>query len=200
MKNIPTKVDWKKGNGLVPAIIQDVNTSAVLMLGFMSKEALNKTVQTGNVWFYSRTRKRLWMKGETSSNVLRVVQMKLDCDKDTLLILTKPTGPTCHKGSYSCFKEKRSEQEFSRLFMLIESRKKSPAAKSYTTSLFQAGVDKMSLKVAEEALEVVHAAQKQTKKRLIEETADLFYHLFVLLVGKGIKLCDIENELQQRRK
>lgn len=200
MKNISAKVDWKKGDGLVPAIIQDADTSAVLMLGFMNRESLVKTLKTGNVWFYSRTGKRLWMKGETSKNILRVVRVKLDCDRDTLLILARPAGPTCHTGSYSCFKEKRSEQEFSRLFMLIESRKKSPSAKSYTTSLFQAGVDKMSLKVAEEALEVVHAAQKQTKKRLIEETADLFYHLFVLLVGKGIKLCDIENELQQRRK
>lgn len=200
MKNILTKVDWKKGEGLVPAIIQDEATSAVLMLGFMNKDALLKTLKTGNVWFYSRTRRRLWMKGETSKNVLRVVQMTLDCDKDTLLIQATPAGPTCHTGKYSCFKEKSGEQELRELFSVIESRKKSPVSKSYTSSLFQAGLDKMSLKVAEEALEVVHAAQKQTKTRLVEETADLFYHLFVLLAGKGIRLNDIENELQRRRK
>ena len=200
MNDLIKKIDWGKGDGLVPAVIQDVDTGVVLMLGYMNRQSLIETLKTKKVWFYSRSRKRLWMKGETSKNVLNLVDIEIDCDSDTLLIKAKPTGPTCHKGTYSCFGENAKTQELLKLFETIKDRKNKLPKGSYTTSLFKAGLDKMSLKVAEEALEVVHAAQKQTKKRLVEESIDLIYHLFVLLSGKDIDLQDIEGEIKKRRK
>ena len=202
MKNLIKKINWKKCNGLVPAIIQNANNNMVLMLGYMNKESLTKTLENKNVWFYSKTRKRLWMKGETSGNILNVMDIKLDCDKDVLLIKARPFGPTCHNGNYSCFKERKKikQLELFKLFETIQDRKEKMPKKSYTTSLFKEGLNKILLKVAEEALEVVQAAQKQTKRRLIEETVDLIYHLFVLLVGKKISLTDIKNEINKRQK
>ena len=193
------KIDWRKVNGLIPAIIQDPSTELVLMLGYMDQEALKKTIKTGFVWFYSRTKKRLWMKGETSQNTLKLVDLKLDCDNDTLLIRAIPGGPICHTGELTCFSEIPSDA-IRELFSTIVSRKEKLPKKSYTTSLFKSGLDKISLKVAEESLEVVQAAQKQTRERLIEETTDLLYHLFVLLAEKGVTLEQVESEIKKRSK
>jgi phosphoribosyl-AMP cyclohydrolase / phosphoribosyl-ATP pyrophosphohydrolase len=197
MKSLKNKIDWKKVNGLIPAIIQDASTGIVLMLGYMDKEALAKTEKTNLVWFYSRTKKRLWKKGETSGNTLQVKDIKLDCDNDALLVKVIPVGPVCHTGNRTCFKEE-SRNTLEQLFTLVESRKEKMPRGSYTASLFKAGLEKIALKVAEESLEVVQAAQKETKQRLTEETADLVYHLFVLLVEKGISLNKIEKELKKR--
>ncbi|MDO8552100.1 MAG: bifunctional phosphoribosyl-AMP cyclohydrolase/phosphoribosyl-ATP diphosphatase HisIE [bacterium] len=194
------KVDWEKVNGLVPAIVQDSSTGTVLMLGYMDKEALANTNRDGEAWFYSRTKKRLWKKGEESGNILRVVDMKIDCDNDTLLVSAIPNGPTCHTGTVSCFGYELKKNAIKELFAVIKDRKASLPEGSYTTSLFKSGVDKISLKVSEEAMEVIHAAQKQTKERLTEETVDLLYHLFVLLVEKGLTLEEIEVEMQNRAK
>lgn len=199
MKNLITKIDWGKNNGLVPAIIQDADTNAVLMLGFMSKESLANTLKTKKIWFYSRSKKRLWMKGETSRNILNLVSIRPDCDNDALLIKAKPAGPTCHTGDYSCFKEKPKADELAELFKVIQQRKVTMPKNSYTASLFKEGLDKIYLKVAEESLEVVQAAQKQTKTRLIEETVDLLYHLFVLLVEKNVSMEDVNKEIEKRK-
>ncbi|MDP9249632.1 MAG: bifunctional phosphoribosyl-AMP cyclohydrolase/phosphoribosyl-ATP diphosphatase HisIE [bacterium] len=199
-KLISKKVDWKKMNGLVPVVIQDSFTGLVLMLGYMNQEALTKTIKTGFVWFFSRTKNRLWKKGEASGNTLKVVDIKLDCDKDTLLIKTLPKGPTCHTGDTTCFSEIFAGNSMRDLFATIANRKQKLPKNSYTTSLFKAGLDKISLKVAEESLEVIHAAQKETRKRLIEETVDLLYHLFVLSAEKGVSLEQIESEIKKRSK
>jgi len=201
MKKINNKkINWKKSDSLVPAIIQDSSTGLVLMLGYMNQEALTKTMQTGFVWFYSRTKKRLWMKGETSNNTLKVLDIKLDCDNDTLLIKALPKGPICHTGDMTCFSEIPKSDLIRDLFSTIASRKQKFPKGSYTTSLFKVGLDKISLKVAEESLEVIHAAQKQTQKRLIEETTDLLYHLFVLLAEKNVTLEQVESEIKKRSK
>ncbi|MFA5750787.1 MAG: bifunctional phosphoribosyl-AMP cyclohydrolase/phosphoribosyl-ATP diphosphatase HisIE [Candidatus Paceibacterota bacterium] len=201
MKKINTKkINWEKVNGLIPAVIQDFSTGLVLMLGYMNQEALTKTMKNGFVWFYSRTRKKLWMKGETSGNTLKVLDIKLDCDNDTLLIKALPKGHVCHTGELTCFFETPTNNPIRDLFTTIISRKNKLPKGSYTTSLFKAGLDKISLKVAEESLEVVHAAQKQTQKRLVEEAVDLFYHLFVLLAEKEITLEQVESEIKKRQK
>src|SRR3989338_1312932 len=194
------KINWEKVNGLVPAIIQDPSTGLVLMLGYLNQEALTKTMKTGFVWFYSRTRKKLWMKGETSQNTLKVLDIKLDCDNDTLLIKAVPQGPICHTGDLTCFSEVANNNSIKDLFSTIAGRKKKLPKNSYTTSLFKAGLDKISLKVAEESLEVIHAAQKQSQKRLVEETVDLLYHLFVLLADKNVTLEQVESEIKKRSK
>lgn len=193
-------VDWSKGNGLVPAIVQDSSTGTVLMLGYMNEESLQKTLETGDVWFYSRTKKRLWKKGEESGNVLHVVDIKLDCDNDTLLVSADPNGPTCHKGTVSCFDYELEGNELQKLFAVIAKRKSEMPEGSYTAKLFTSGLDKISLKVSEEAMEVIHAAQKQTKERLVEETVDLLYHLFVLLAEKNVTLKEVSEEIQKRSK
>jgi phosphoribosyl-ATP pyrophosphohydrolase/phosphoribosyl-AMP cyclohydrolase len=200
LKSLTNKVDWNKVNGFVPTIIQDVSSGIVLMLGYMDKAALTKTEDTGFVWFFSRTKKRLWKKGEVSGNVLRVQSMELDCDNDTLLVSVIPAGPTCHTGDVSCFKELRSHNEIATLFSTITERKRDLPRGSYTTSLFNAGLDRIALKVAEESMEIIHAATKQTEQRLIEETVDLFYHLFVLLAAKSIDFSSIEAEMRKRYK
>ncbi|MFA5877019.1 MAG: bifunctional phosphoribosyl-AMP cyclohydrolase/phosphoribosyl-ATP diphosphatase HisIE [Candidatus Paceibacterota bacterium] len=197
-KELVRKMDWEKVNGLVPAIIQDAKNGLVLMLGYMNEEALTRTVNTGSVWFYSRTRKTLWKKGETSGNVLSVEDIRVDCDNDTILIKARPTGPVCHTGDTTCFKEEATRNELSLLFGVLEQRKRDLPKDSYTTKLFEAGLDRIALKVAEESLEVIQAATKETRERTIEETADLLYHLFVLLVQKNITLQDVEKELQKR--
>ena len=193
------KIDWKKGKGLVPAIVQDVDTRAVLMLGYMNSASYAKTLKTKQVWFYSRSKKRLWMKGEFSRNILQFVSASVDCDNDALLVKARPTGPTCHTGDYSCFGERKATDIFSALAAVIAERKKKMPAGSYTASLFRGGVKKITAKVREEALEVVKAAKRESKKRLTEESVDLLYHLLVLLAQKGISLDDVGKEIKKRR-
>lgn len=203
MKNLSAQIDWEKSEGLVPAVVQDANTGAVLMLGYMNKEALAKTLKTKRVWFYSRSKKRLWMKGETSGNILRFVKAATDCDGDALLIAAQPHGPTCHTEKVSCFGDKNFESDgaaFEQLYATIEQRAQTLPKNSYTAHLLRGGLSKISAKVIEESLEVIQAASRETKKRLIEETADLVYHLFVLTVYNKISSSEIAVELQKRRK
>lgn len=192
--------DFDKMDGLVPAIIQDSYTQKVLMLGFMNKEAYEKTLETGKVTFYSRTKQRLWTKGETSGNFLEVVSVKNDCDNDTLLIQGHPTGPVCHTGTDTCWGEK-NEQDIMFLKELqdfIDKRHEEMPEKSYTTSLFKSGVNKMAQKVGEEAVETIIEACNGTDERLIYEGADLLYHLIVLLTSKGYRIEDLARELKER--
>ena len=192
--------DFDKMDGLVPAIIQDSYTQKVLMLGFMNKEAYEKTLETGKVTFYSRTKQRLWTKGETSGNFLEVVSVKNDCDNDTLLIQVHPTGPVCHTGTDTCWGEK-NEQDIMFLKELqdfIDKRHEEMPEKSYTTSLFKSGVNKMEQKVGEEAVETIIEACNGTDERLIYEGADLLYHLIVLLTSKGYRIEDLARELKER--
>lgn len=192
--------DFDKMDGLVPAIIQDSYTQKVLMLGFMNKEAYEKTLATGKVTFYSRTKQRLWTKGETSGNFLEVVSIKNDCDNDTLLIQAHPTGPVCHTGTDTCWGEK-NEQDIMFLKELqdfIDKRHKEMPEKSYTTSLFKSGINKMAQKVGEEAVETIIEACNGTDERLIYEGADLLYHLIVLLTAKGYRIEDLARELKER--
>lgn len=194
------ELDFEKMNGLIPAIIQDEHTQKVLMLGFMNKEAYEKTVETGKVTFFSRTKNRLWTKGETSGNFLNVVSIKVDCDNDTLLIKTVPEGPVCHTGTGTCWGEK-NEQDVMFLKELqdfIDKRHAEMPEKSYTTSLFKSGVNKMAQKVGEEAVETVIEACNGTDERLIYEGADLLYHLIVLLTSKGYRIEDLARELKER--
>lgn len=194
------ELDFEKMNGLIPAIIQDEHTQKVLMLGFMNKEAYEKTVETGKVTFFSRTKNRLWTKGETSGNFLNVVSIKADCDNDTLLIQAVPEGPICHTGTDTCWGEK-NEQDVMFLKELqdfIDKRHAEMPEKSYTTSLFKSGVNKMAQKVGEEAVETVIEACNGTDERLIYEGADLLYHLIVLLTSKGYRIEDLARELKER--
>ena len=187
-------------NGLVPAIIQDAVTQKVLMLGFMNREAYQKTVETGKVTFYSRTKQRLWTKGEESGNFLNVVDIKSDCDDDTLLIQVHPVGPVCHTGKDTCWgEENRQPVMFLKELQEFISRRHAEMPEgSYTTSLFQSGVNKMAQKVGEEAVETVIEACNGTNERLIYEGADLLYHLIVLLTSKGLSIEDLANELIER--
>ena len=191
------ELDFEKMNGLVPAIIQDNYTQKVLMLGFMNKEAYDKTVETGKVTFFSRTKNRLWTKGEESGNFLHVVSIQADCDKDTLLIKVHPEGPVCHTGTDTCWGEK-NEQDIMFLKELqdfIDKRHAEMPEKSYTTSLFKSGVNKMAQKVA---VETIIEACNGTDERLIYEGADLLYHLIVLLTSKGYRIEDLARELKER--
>lgn len=193
-------LDFGKMNGLVPAIIQDNYTQKVLMLGFMNEEAYNKTVETGKVTFFSRTKNRLWTKGEESGNFLHVVSIAADCDNDTLLIKVNPAGPVCHTGADTCWGEK-NEQDIMFLKELqdfINKRHEEMPEKSYTTSLFKSGVNKMAQKVGEEAVETIIEACNGTDERLIYEGADLLYHLIVLLTSKGYCIEDLARELKER--
>lgn len=194
------KLNFDKMNGLIPAVIQDDATGTVLMLGFMNQEALQKTIKTKMVTFWSRTKKRLWQKGETSGNFLKVINIYPDCDNDSLLIAVKPQGPACHTGKFSCFTKKSSKNgNFIKiLYTIIQERKKSVPKNSYTSFLFNKGLKKILAKVTEESKEVIKAATKETKQRLIEESCDLIYHLFVLLVNENINLSDLEKELAKR--
>lgn len=194
------ELDFDKMGGLIPAIIQDNYTSKVLMLGFMNQEAYEKTVATGKVTFFSRTKNRLWTKGEESGNYLNVVSMKEDCDKDTLLIKVNPVGPVCHTGDDTCWGEKNEEDIMflKHLQDFITKRHEEMPEGSYTTSLFQSGVNKMAQKVGEEAVETVIEATNGTDERLIYEGSDLIYHLIVLLTSKGYSLEDLARELKER--
>ena len=189
-----------KMNGLVPAIIQDNETRKVLMLGFMNKEAYDKTVETGKVTFFSRTKNRLWTKGEESGNFLHVVSIKADCDNDTLLIQVNPVGPVCHTGTDTCWGEKNEEPVMflKALQDFIDKRHEEMPEGSYTTSLFESGINKIAQKVGEEAVETVIEATNGTDERLIYEGADLIYHMIVLLTSKGYRLEDLARELQER--
>ena len=193
-------LDFDKMDGLVPAIIQDSRTLKVLMLGFMNKEAYEKTVETGKVTFWSRTKQRLWTKGETSGNTLTVVDIKADCDNDTLLIKAIPAGPVCHTGSDTCWDEKNQTpiMFLSELQRFIEKRHEEMPEGSYTTSLFKSGCGRMAQKVGEEAIESVIEAMANNNERLIYEASDMIYHLIVLLTSKGLKIEDLAQELQKR--
>ena len=195
-------LDFNKMNGLIPAIIQDNYTSKVLMLGFMNQEAYTKTVETGKVTFFSRTKNRLWTKGEESGNFLNVVSIKEDCDKDTLLIKVNPVGPVCHTGTDTCWGEQNEEDIMFLKYLqdFIEKRHKEMPEKSYTTSLFQSGVNRMAQKLGKEAVETVIEATNGTDDRLIYEASDLIYHLIVLLTSKGYRIEDLARELKKRHK
>ena len=195
-------INFEKMGGLVPAIVQDNVTRKVLMLGFMNKEAYDKTVETGKVTFWSRTRNCLWTKGETSGNFLNVKEILLDCDKDTLLIKARPEGPVCHTGADTCWNEQNSvDLNFlSYLQDFIDRRYKEMPEGSYTTSLFKSGVNRMAQKVGEEAVETVIEATNGTDDRLIYEASDLIYHLIVLLTSKGHRIEELAAELVKRHK
>ena len=197
------KIDFEKMGGLVPAIIQDARTRNVLMLGFMNEEAYRKTLETKHVTFWSRTRQTLWTKGETSGNFLNLVDMKIDCDNDTLLVKAIPDGPTCHKGTDTCWGEENLTDENPLLFLtelqdFINKRKEQMPEGSYTTKLFRDGVNKIAQKVGEEALETVIEATNGTDEHLVYEASDLLYHLLVLLTEKNLRIEDVAAELRQR--
>ncbi len=194
-------IDFKKMDGLVPAIVQDAQTLRVLMLGFMNEEAYNRTIETGKVTFWSRSRNTLWTKGETSGNFLHVVEILNDCDQDTLLIKARPDGPTCHTGADTCWNEKNEPNPLlflSELSGFIEKRHEEMPEGSYTTSLFRDGLNRMAQKVGEEALELVIEATNGTNERLIYEGSDMLYHLIVLLTSKGLRIEDMARELMER--
>ena len=193
------ELDFKKMNGLIPAIIQDDYTQKVLMLGFMNEEAYKKTVETGKVTFFSRTKNRLWTKGEESGNFLQVISIKADCDNDTL-IKVSPAGPVCHTGTDTCWGEENKQDIMflKELQDFIDKRHEEMPEGSYTTSLFQSGVNKMAQKVGEEAVETVIEACNGTNERLIYEGSDLLYHLIVLLTSKGYRIEDLARELKER--
>jgi phosphoribosyl-ATP pyrophosphohydrolase/phosphoribosyl-AMP cyclohydrolase len=195
-------MDFAKMGGLVPAVIQDANTMKVLMLGFMNAEALQKTRDLGKVTFYSRTKDRLWTKGEESGNFLDVVEILEDCDKDTLLIKANPRGPVCHTGSDTCFDERNlSDLVFLRYLQnLVHTRKKEMPEGSYTTSLFNKGINKVAQKVGEEAVELVIEAKDNNAELFLNESADLIFHLLVLLTEKGFDLADVVKILEERHK
>ncbi|MBR4380230.1 MAG: bifunctional phosphoribosyl-AMP cyclohydrolase/phosphoribosyl-ATP diphosphatase HisIE [Bacteroidaceae bacterium] len=195
-------LDFNKMDGLVPAIIQDADTAKVLMLGFMNEEAYNKTVETGLVTFYSRTRQRLWTKGEESGNCLDVVTIKEDCDHDTLLIQVHPRGPVCHTGTDTCWGEENREpiMFLKELQQFIQKRHEEMPEGSYTTSLFESGINKMAQKVGEEAVETIIEAANGTNERLVYEGSDLLYHLIVMLTAKGLSIEDLASELEERHK
>jgi phosphoribosyl-ATP pyrophosphohydrolase/phosphoribosyl-AMP cyclohydrolase len=187
-------------DGLIPAVVQDARTREVLSVAYMNKESLQLTLERNETYFWSRSRRRLWHKGETSGNSQKVVKVSLDCDDDAVLVEVDPAGPACHTGSYSCFGvEPEVEGILSELHSLIEQRKEQRPEGSYTTYLFNSGLDKILKKVGEEATETIVAAKNDDSKRLVSETADLIYHLLVLLVERGITLDEVSRELKERR-
>ena len=188
----------KLWDGLLPVIVQDAVTLKVLMLGYMNKEAYEKTVDTGNVTFWSRSRKALWTKGETSGHFLRMVEMYPDCDSDALLVMANPIGPTCHRGTTACFDTRESEGFIRRLESVIEGRYREMPEDSYTTRLFIKGVKKIAQKVGEEAVEATIEAVDGNRSRFLYEAGDLIYHLLVLLRQMDCSLADVEEELQLR--
>jgi phosphoribosyl-ATP pyrophosphohydrolase/phosphoribosyl-AMP cyclohydrolase len=196
------KIDFtKNSDGLVPAIIQDAHTKNVLMLGYMNQEAFDKTIETNKVTFYSRTKNRLWTKGEESGNFLNLVSIKNDCDNDTLLLTVNPVGPTCHTGSATCWQEDNQSSFgfLTELEAIIKDRKNNPENKdSYVASLFRKGINKVAQKVGEEAVEVVIEAKDDNDDLFLDESADLLFHYLILLQAKGFTLADIEKVLRKR--
>ena len=191
------KIDWKKCNNLIPAIIQDIKTNEVLMLGYCNKEAIELTQKTEKMHFFSRTRQKIWMKGEESGNILNVKNMFLDCDNDTILVFVDPIGNTCHTGNKTCFNIKINF--LNELEDIINQRlKENDVENSYVAKLFQKGINKISQKVGEEATEVVIASLNETDERFLDESADLLFHYLLLLNKKGFKLFDVINVLKNR--
>ena len=194
------KINFNKGNGLVPVVIQDSRTLQVLMLGYMNEEAFEKTKEEGKVTFFSRSKNRLWTKGEESGNFLNVESMDTDCDQDTILIKAVPTGPVCHTGSFSCFGEKNSKGFLYELEAKISDKIDSQEDGSYTYSLYQKGINKVAQKVGEEAVELVIEAKDNNQDSFKNEAADLLYHFLILLKAKGHTLTEIEEVLLRRNK
>ena len=194
------RIDWEKVGGLVPAIVQDYQSSQVLMMGYMNPAALEKTGETGQVTFFSRTKERLWTKGETSGNVLQLQNIALDCDNDTLLVKVNPIGPTCHTGTTTCWDgDKQQESQMvwlHQLEQLLAARKDADPESSYTASLYARGTKRISQKVGEEGVEVALAATSGDKAELVCESADLIYHLMVLLQDQGLSMNDVVNKLK----
>ena len=194
------QIDFTKGNGLVPVIIQNSNTSQVLMLGYMNEEAYKKTKSRGKVTFFSRSKNRLWTKGETSGNYLFVKDIQIDCDKDTILIKAEPEGPTCHTGATSCFNEETAKGFLYQLEQTINDRIVNNVENSYTNKLYKDGINKIAQKLGEEAVELIIEAKDNDDNLLKNEAADLLYHLLVLLKAKDMKLVEIEEILKDRSK
>jgi phosphoribosyl-ATP pyrophosphohydrolase/phosphoribosyl-AMP cyclohydrolase len=202
------EIRWNE-QGLVPAIVQDVNTRQVLMLAYMSEDSLQRTLNTGETWFWSRSRGELWHKGGTSGNTQRIVELRYDCDADTLLVLVEPAGPACHSGQQSCFYRRLSDEAhidapleasgvLPHLEAVIRDRKANPRPGSYTCQLLEAGLSRILKKVGEEAIEVLIAAQSEGNERLASELADLVYHALVLLAARDLAWADVEAELARR--
>ncbi len=207
--NIMVEIKYDE-KGLIPAIIQDSSNNEVLMMAYMNEESLNKTLASGYTWFFSRSRQQLWMKGESSGNTQKVEQILYDCDEDTLLIKVKPAGPACHTGNYSCFYRDLQGEEIDtsipfqinilqELYQIILSRQQEMPEGSYTSYLFQEGIDKILKKVGEESAEVIIAAKNRDKNEVVYETADLIYHLLVMMVEQGVGVRDVLAELRSRR-
>jgi len=197
------RIDWKKGDGLLPAVIQDADTRQVLMVGYLNEAALGETLKQGEVTFFSRSKHRLWTKGESSGNRLELVGISLDCDGDTFLITARPKGPTCHLGTYNCFGQEKETGSSPLTFLnelssLIDQRFVQRPVGSYTTQLFEAGVDRMAQKVGEEGVEVVIAAKNEATDPLLGEAADLVFHLMVLLRSRGLSLAPVVTRLKER--
>ncbi len=204
VSSLQERINWEKVDGLVPAIVQDFQSSQVLMMGYMNQDALAKTGETGQVTFFSRTKERLWTKGETSGNVLQLVSISLDCDDDTLLVKVNPIGPTCHTGTTTCWDGDPQEESqmvwLHQLEQLLAARKNSDPESSYTASLYARGTKRISQKVGEEGVEVALAATSGDKAELVCESADLIYHLLVLLQDQGLSMNDVINKLKERHK
>lgn len=194
------EIDFNKGDGLVPVIIQDEQTLEVLMLGYMNEEAFRKTKEEGKVTFFSRSKNRLWTKGEESGNFLYVKKIYTDCDDDTVLIMAQPVGPTCHTGSRSCFQTAMNQNFLFRLEQIVADRYENPQEGSYVNSLHKRGISRIAQKVGEEGVETVVAALSQTEEDLINEASDLFFHLLVLLKEKNVSLKTIAENLEKRHK
>ena len=194
------QIDFSKHNGLVPCVVQDVKTLRVLMVGFMNEDAYQKTIQENRVTFFSRTKQRLWTKGETSGNFLEVSEIKVDCDSDTLLIKAVPAGPVCHTGADTCFNEVNDGWDLLSLEGVIRGRKTNPQTGSYTTALFEAGINKVAQKVGEEAVEMIIESKDSNRTLFLNEAADLMYHYLVLLSAKDCSLNDVLEVLKKRHK
>lgn len=197
----PNSVDFQKSGGLVPAIIQDHLSNKVLMLGYMNRAALDQTLAEGKVTFFSRSKERLWTKGESSNNFLHLVDIAVDCDQDSLLIKARPDGPTCHTGADTCWDEKNTSNDFlQQLENVIRQRRDQPDDASYTTSLFKRGINKIAQKVGEEAVELVIEAKDNNADLFLNEAADLMFHYLILLSAKGYELGDVVKILESRHK
>jgi len=192
------QIDFKKGNGLVPAVIQDATTLQVLMVGFMNEDALAQTKKEGKVTFFSRTKNRLWTKGETSNNFLYVKEINIDCDNDTLLIKVDPAGPVCHKGTKSCFDNDSPKGFLYKLEQIVNQRIDDDVKDSYTNKIFRKGINKAAQKVGEEAVELIIEAKDDNDDLFINEAADLLYHLLILFKAKGVTIEDVEECLLKR--
>ena len=192
------ELNFKKLNGLIPCVVQDSDTDKVLMVGFMNAEALEKTQREKRITFYSRSKQRLWTKGETSGNFLEMVSILPDCDNDTLLIKAKPKGAVCHTGADTCFQEKNKKEGLEFLEQVINERKRNPKPGSYTNRLLDSGINKVAQKVGEEAIELVIEAKDNDREKFLNEAADLMYHYHVLLAAKGFALSDVVKVLRSR--